>query len=921
MMLNEVIWRRCAAFAAALALTFLMASAAMAATPAATPSPTTGETRRAFVLGVKNYPDPDIQSLELPEADAKGIASDLEEVGFDKKNITTVLNLRAKADFDRQFSAFVASIHEGDVVLFYYSGHGVGLEANNTDYLLLGGIRSLFTFAHDKLPAVDRANDDIVRLKMPTMAADYESDEIAKNGVAVPDVIAQIGAKKPRIMILMLDACRSLATKTAEAEEIVRGPDSGSRMLPMQSLPQGAMVIFSASFGEAAIEKFAGENRKNSLFTEVVRSELQRPGQTLVELADRISLVVRDFARNGGKQQEPDYYHNLGSDERFQLVPSVGAERFVLSQGQCEGAKEDWEDIRHHPQRDTLERHQTRYHDCPTAEFARRALVNLLASSQDPMPIAPQHNSKPIDDCDRLAASDADPSRPPEVPGVALAGIVDYAQAIQACDDAIKRSPRVARFLHNLARAQLAAATFNDELSDAQRSAMLKESRATFSDAAQRGYVEAIYDLAVLFPDPDAAEEDLEKENKRLKEAADQQYGPAMYELANRYNDGSRGVELDYVSGYQWMIKAAERGYVPAMVRVSDALFYGRGVSQANPRRAVEWAVRAANAGSTEAKYLLGYYFYRGRHVYNPQTNEVTAASIERDYTQALLWWGRAAEDGSAEAQNQMGVMMERGTGLPAPQPEVAERYFRLAAHGGDEDAEYELARRLREGKLLAKPENGDEEALDLLRRALSHGSARAAQMLAEIYRNGELGVPKDPVRAVQYAFQAIKLATLADPTTDDGDPYHEMAAGIQLVEMAYNDTAVDSAGRLLFKPDELARMRKFYGEIDVPSRRVKVRSFEVPLNCNNPRTSKIVWYYPKTLWVWDWGRVESPTEPQFRSLERQTSGCTFNDILRQTLIIAYDTAKKNKVPYADLVEQEVLAAQARENTQVQKKK
>ena len=119
--------------------------------------------------------------------------------------------------------------------------------------------------------------------------------------------------------------------------------------------------------------------------------------------------------------------------------------------------------------------------------------------------------------------------------------------------------------------------------------------------------------------------------------------------------------------------------------------------------------------------------------------------------------------------------MMERGYGLPNPQPEIAERYYRLAAHGGDEDAEIELARRLRVGRMLAKPENGANEAMDLLNRALSHGSARAADILAEIYRNGELDQPKDPLLAMKYAFLAIKLSTLADPTTTDGFPFWEM--------------------------------------------------------------------------------------------------------------------------------------------------
>ena len=136
--------------------------------------------------------------------------------------------------------------------------------------------------------------------------------------------------------------------------------------------------------------------------------------------------------------------------------------------------------------------------------------------------------------------------------------------------------------------------------------------------------------------------------------------------------------------------------------------------------------------------------------------------------------------------------MMERGYGLPSPQPEIAERYYRLAAHGGNEDAEIELARRLIAGRMLVKPENGTNEAIDLLNRALSHGSARAAKMLAEIYRNGELDQAKDPLLAMKYAFLAIKLSVQADPSSEDGNPFYEIDAGILLAEMAVNGQSVD---------------------------------------------------------------------------------------------------------------------------------
>jgi TPR repeat protein len=340
------------------------------------------------------------------------------------------------------------------------------------------------------------------------------------------------------------------------------------------------------------------------------------------------------------------------------------------------------------------------------------------------------------------------------------------------------------------------------------------------------------------------------------------------------------------------------------MEETANALFYGRGVAQ-NPRRAVEWAQRAADSGSDVAKLNLGMYYFGGYKIYN-NAGELASSSLLPDQTQALLWWGRAAADNNPTAQYNMALLMERGYGLPSPQPEIAERYYRLAAHGGNEDAEIELARRLIAGRMLVKPENGTNEAIDLLNRALSHGSARAAKMLADIYRNGELDQAKDPVLAMKYAFLAIKLSVQADPSSDDGNPFYEIDAGILLAEMAVNGQSVDVNDRALLNPDEVDRLQRFYGTVDPDTHKVKIRQLDVPLGgCNYP--------YKKRVWVWDWGRAESPTEPQFRSLERETY-CYDNDVLRRTLSASFDAARKAKVPFADLINQQIIAAQAQEN-------
>jgi hypothetical protein len=57
-------------------------------------------------------------------------------------------------------------------------------------------------------------------------------------------------------------------------------------------------------------------------------------------------------------------------------------------------------------------------------------------------------------------------------------------------------------------------------------------------------------------------------------------------------------------------------------------------------------------------------------------------------------------------------------------------------------------------------------------------------------------------------------------------------------------------------------------------------------------------------------GREESPTELQFRTLEHSTR-CYHNEVYRATLAEVFKEAKKNKVRFADLIQQRIRTAQA----------
>ena len=70
----------------------------------------------------------------------------------------------------------------------------------------------------------------------------------------------------------------------------------------------------------------------------------------------------------------------------------------------------------------------------------------------------------------------------------------------------------------------------------------------------------------------------------------------------------------------------------------------------------------------------------------------------------------------------------------------------------------------------------------------------------------------------------------------------------------------------------------------------------------------------PFSIWVWDWGRTEAPTELQIRDIERKT-GC-HNQDLRATLDDVYAQAKKSKVAFADLLYQKIQTLQGQTQPQ-----
>jgi TPR repeat protein len=880
------------------------------------------QTRRAFLVGVQRYSDGYINPLTRAVNDAKDLAKDLEDAGFDKKNIKVATDIRTKDAFDKEFDAFLKTVEAGDTVLFFFSGHGFGVEADQNNYLLFTELKSPFTYARSQMNDPERRNADIVRLRIPSFVDSYQRNEIPQSGVAASEIERKLAEKNPKTVIMILDACRSLVKAENDPTEInvaKRTGDSGSRLITGRKPPPGFIVLYSASFGEQALESLTrNDSGRNSLFTEVLRYELLRPGQSLIELADRVKLMVRATAQDFSAQQEPEYVENAPEAFDIALIGTIGRERFRISQDRCAGDRADWNQIKNLRKRELFERHRRRFDGCGTAELARREIAQLALSSDDPIEVPVTAASRAISECDKLAASELDLARPPEVPGVQFEKM-DAEGAIAACVKAVADNPRITRYLFNLGRAYHKQG-IQPGLDAADKTRVLRSARLAYDDASKRGYVSALNNLAVLYEIGDGVEINQQAAIDLLKRGAEQGHPLAMYNLGIHYRYGV-GVRRDWSQAYELFAKSAETGFISSMVELGDALTRGRSVT--NPRRGVEWLQRAADAGSTRAKYLLGLTYYYGRI---DRRGESSPNTVREDPNLALLWLGRMSDTSDSTAQALLAHLMQTGYGLTSPQPEIAERFWRLAAHGGSAYAQVTFAERLRRGFVLVKQEHGSQEAVDLLERALSQGSAQAALTLAQIKRNGELGLDKSPVEAMKLAYRAIDLAVQSDAFPQPGEPFPEMAAAHLLVEMAKNNEAVDAAGRPLLTLDEIERLERFYGIVDPGTRQVKIRRLTVPLKCGVGQREfdkqKKEWIYEyswtaprKLIWVWDWGRSESPTEFQFRNLERET-GCTNNELLRRTLNDIFEQSKKNKLAFADLVDQKIKTAQGQQSVE-----
>ncbi len=894
--------------------------------------------RHAFIVGIGDYENKSgLEALAAPANDAEDLKAALERLPQPfAVEILTNDQAKDKETFQAAFDRFLSRVEPGDDVLFYFSGHGFSAEKKN--FYLLKSAKSDVTFIKDLGSAEQRELDTADK-----KARKYR-DWIGTVALSEEAIEKAIADRKPDVIILIADACRSPVegAKGAVLEAV-------GVVLPAHSA-FGTYRLYSASAGQVSydslepIPRSGGgseykpredkktskeKEKKNSLFTRVLIPQILVPGQPILIMAAQVKRKVREQAQKRNKDQIPDYSEDPHSNDYF-FWPSEGdAEVAAL----CQSAAIKLENLRSGVAsgalgRDTIDQMEAELSRCGpaireelrslrqieaqgTGSFANRGEQTVDASNlTDPQQICDVKGSSPLDSDRPQGLSGTDIQ---QLAAAAISGEKDRVKftreiksIVEACEEAVKQRPRVARFKFNAGMGNYALATMSSNI---ERNISLRKASFFIEQAADLGYAAAYNNLAVMiengefYKDQNETPEppDRERAATLLERGSNLNHVVAQYNLGMAYLKGDLGLgsraKLDALgnvseklveqkreaAAFKYLSAASEHSYVPAMIETAKLLHNGKGVD-ANPVRAIELLEVAASTGSWEAMYWLGEIYRIGK---------------VQDHQRAIVWYARAAEAGDVRSQAKLAQMLTKGDGVPAPQPEAAGRYYRLAAYAGSRFAQGELGDLLRDRKIPFRPPVGDRkpdggalEIRTLYLAAFASGNPRAGLQLAKLYRTGfpsEQGgseaIPKDPDSAVDLLYKTIERVKQAAPDIDDADPKVSAWAAFELVSMYDKGEAKRRDGTSIITDDQIQQLRQEFGDGGNQGY-IKIGAIGTPACGTRSLAVAGEW-----LMVWDWSRDEPPTGPQLRWLERYYS-CAEKEIAQ-----AKDSGKREPKP------------------------
>lgn len=577
------------------------------------------ENKLALVIGNSNYVGKG-NSLNNPINDAKEVSKKLKNLGFDVKTLQDASLLQ----MDDAISDLGNDARNYDVVMFYYSGHGI--QSNKGENYMI-----------------------------PVDAELKSGAEVPYKCTAVNLLIEKLEESQCPLKIIVLDACRNNPFENSWHKSL------SSSGLSAMNVPYGTIIAYATSPGHTAND---GDG-KNSPYTTAFLKTLEIPNNRILDFFNDVNIYVQQSTNNN---QIP-WVSNTAIDGDFCFNTNKNYEEHTTPQQQIVLHKASSSSYRYY-------RKGKDYYDkrmyTKALKWFRKAANKGNADAFFYMGEMYDGYHYGIDsNCDKAVECYTEAAKLGNHNAQNSLGHLYYYGDFN-CKNISKNYYLAAKWYEQ-------AAEQGDSYAQNSLGYMYKngigvpkdhsKAFSLFKKAADQENQYAQYNLGLMYYYGQFVSQDYFEAFRWFKKAAEHGDDDAENQLGIMYEYGL-GVSQDYSEAIKWYKKSYT--YI-AKYNLGKMYYDGKGVEQ-DYYEALKLFRTAAENDVANAQVQLGYMYDQG-------------VVVNQDYSEAIKWFQKAAEQNNSIAQYDLGVMYENGRGV-TKDISKALNWYKKAAEQGYEKAQ-----------------------------------------------------------------------------------------------------------------------------------------------------------------------------------------------------------------------------------------
>lgn len=169
---------------------------------------------------------------------------------------------------------------------------------------------------------------------------------------------------------------------------------------------------------------------------------------------------------------------------------------------------------------------------------------------------------------------------------------------------------------------------------------------AEFSENAQTGDAEALYQLGICYSEGKGVEQNYQMAAKMWLQAAKQKHAFAQMRLGMLFEQGL-GVSQQYAKAMQCYQSASKLNLAEAKVRLAKMYYKGLGVEQ-DTQKAILFCIQAAEQGDPDAQFYLATAYYRG------------IGRLTKNKNLAVFWYQQASMQNHERATEALKIIEQK---------------------------------------------------------------------------------------------------------------------------------------------------------------------------------------------------------------------------------------------------------------------